>query len=128
MNQAIEKNETKVPATAMRENEVWVAPNVDIYETREAYTILAEMPGVNKGGLEVTVEDNELVLTGRRAACPGTGEALHRETRPANYRRVFELDPAIDTNKIAARMEQGVLTLTLPKTERAKPFRVAIEG
>jgi len=128
MNQAIEPKETNVPATATRENEVWVAPNVDIYETKEAYTILAEMPGVNKGGLEVTVEDNELVLTGRRTACACACEPLHRETRPANYQRAFELDPAIDTNKITARMEQGILTLTLPKTERARPFRVAIEG
>jgi len=126
MNQAIEKKETNSTSALTRENELWVAPNVDIYESQQAYTILAEMPGVNKAGLEVTVEDNELTITGRREAASASGEVLHRESRVANYRRVFELDPAIDTHKIGARMEQGVLTLTLPKAERAKPVRVAI--
>lgn len=125
---ALEKKETAAPAPAAREQELWMAPNVDIYETKEAYTILAEMPGVNKNGLEVTVEDNELVITGRRDLKPFAGETLHRESRPAHFRRVFELDPAIDTDRISARMEQGVLTLVLPKAERAKPRRVQIEG
>ncbi|WCJ60099.1 Hsp20/alpha crystallin family protein [Fontisphaera persica] len=125
---AIEKKEAAAPAPVTREQELWMAPNVDIYETKEAYTILAEMPGVNKAGLEVTVEDNELVITGRRDLTPFKGETLHRETRPAHYRRVFELDPAIDTNRISARMEQGVLTLVLPKAEKAKPRRVVVEG
>lgn len=126
MNQTIEKKEANTNSALTRENELWVAPNVDIYESQQAYTILAEMPGVNKAGLEVTVEDNELTITGRREAASTSGEVLHRESRVANYRRVFELDPAIDTHKIGARMEQGVLTLTLPKAEKAKPVRVTI--
>jgi HSP20 family protein len=53
-------------------------------------------------------------------------EVLYRESRPSDYRRVFELDPAIDSSKISAKMEQGVLTLTLPKTEKVKPRKIEI--
>ena len=52
---------------------------------------------------------------------------LYRESRAANYRRVFELDPAIDTSKISAEVRQGLLTLTLPKAERVKPRKIEIK-
>jgi len=132
MSKAVVKSENKTPAPAPQtppapqEPEVWLTPIVDIYETKEGYTVLAEMPGVNKSGLDVTIEDNELVLVGRREKAACRCEALHRETRPANYRRAFELDPAIDTDKISARMDQGVLTLVLPKAEKTKPRRISV--
>jgi HSP20 family protein len=84
------------------------------------------MPGVNKDGLEITLESNEITIIGRRTAAPGNGEVLLRERSAADYRRVFELDPAIDTGKISAKMEQGMLTLALPKSERVKPRKVTV--
>jgi len=123
----MQKKENTAPA-ASSDQQYWLAPEVDIYETKERYTILAEMPGVNKSGLEVIVEDNELVLTGRREKAPIQGDLLHRETRATNFRRAFELDPAIDTDKITAQIEQGVLTLVLPKAEKTKPRRISVEG
>jgi HSP20 family protein len=128
MSNAIVKSETKTPGSVTQEPDVWLNPNVDIYENKDGYTILAEMPGVNKTGLEVTVEDNELVIIGRRAKAACQCEALHRETRPAHFRRAFELDPAINTDNISARMDQGVLTLLLPKAEKTKPRRISVEG
>jgi HSP20 family protein len=82
------------------------------------------MPGVNKAGLEITLEGNEITLIGRRTAEPVNGELLFRERSAADYRRVFELDPAIDTGKISAKLEQGLLTLTLPKSEQVKPRKI----
>jgi len=128
MNTAVAQKESQAPTRPVRDQEAWITPDVDIHETKEGYTIHAEMPGVNKSGLEVTVEDNELVLIGRREQPAIKGEVLHRETRVANFRRAFELDPAIDTNKISARMDQGVLTLFLPKAEKAQPHRISVEG
>jgi len=103
-----------------------VAPEVNIFETKDGYVLEAEMPGVGKDGLEITLDGNEITLTGRRGAETVTGQSVFRERRLADFRRVFELDPAIDTSKIAARLEQGVLTLTLPKSERVKPRKIVV--
>jgi HSP20 family protein len=105
----------------------YVSPEVNIFETNDGYVLEAEMPGVSKEGLEVTLEGNEMTILGHRKNEAVQGEPLFRERALADYRRVFELDPAIDTAKIAAKMEQGVLTLTLPKSERVKPRRITVD-
>lgn len=105
----------------------YAAADVNIYETEHGFVLQAEMPGVNREGLEVTLEGNVLTFVGRRSDDEIEGTALYRESRPINYRRVFELDPGIDTAKIKAEMNQGVLTLTLPKAERVKPRKIEIK-
>ena len=105
----------------------YIAPEVDICETHDGYVLQAEMPGVSKDGLEITLETNEMTIVGHRFVEKFGGEPVFRESRPADFRRVFQLDPAIDTGKIAARMDQGVLTLTLPKSERVKPRKILVE-
>jgi len=105
----------------------YVSPEVNIFETRDGYVLEAEMPGVNKNGLEITLQDNELTILGHRDASPLAGSPLFRESHQSDFRRVFELDPAIDTSKISARMEQGILTLALPKSERVKPRKIQVE-
>ena len=104
-----------------------VAPYVDIDSTESGYVLHAEMPGVNRDGIQVTVEDGNLVLLGQRQPFSASGEPLHRETRQLSYRRVYELDPSIDANKISARIEQGILTVNLPKAENLKPRRITLE-
>ena len=103
-----------------------VAPEVNIFETKEGYLLQAEMPGVNKQGLEITLEGNELTIVGHRHLEP-MPQTLFRESRQADFRRVFELDPAIDTTRISARMDQGVLTLTLPKSEKVRPRKITVD-
>ena len=105
----------------------YVSPEVNIFETNDGYVLEAEMPGVSKEGLEITLEGNEMTLVGRRKDDVAPGEPLFRERALADYRRGFELDPAIDTAKIAAKIDQGLLTLTLPKSERVKPRRIAVD-
>lgn len=105
----------------------YLAPEVNIFETKDGYVLEAEMPGVNKNGLEITLEGNEMTILGHRSVAPLGGEALFRESREADYRRVFELDPAIETGKISARMEQGLLILTLPKSEKVKPRKITVD-
>lgn len=105
----------------------YVSPEVNIFETGEGYVLEAEMPGVNKEGLEITLEGTEITIVGHRSSPEALpGQPLFRESQPWDYRRVFELDPVIDTAKISARMEQGVLTLTLPKSERVKPRKITV--
>ncbi len=105
----------------------YMSPEVNIFETNDGYVLEAEMPGVNKEGLEITLEGTEITIVGHRQVEPMKGEALFVESRPAEYRRVFELDPAIDTSRISARMDQGVLTLGLPKSEQVKPRQIKVD-
>jgi len=105
----------------------YVAPNVNIFETPEGYVLQAEMPGVSKDGLEITVEGTEIAIVGRRNPETTAGQTLFRERHAADYRRVFELDPAIDTAKVSAKIEQGVLTVSLPKSERVKPRKITVD-
>src|SRR4051812_47830408 len=94
--------------TTVRENrngdrvatEQFVAPVSSVLEENDGYLLQVEMPGVNKEGLEIAVENNELTITGRRSLPSVDGRLIHRESRPNNFRRSFELDPSIDTAKI----------------------------
>ena len=104
----------------------YATPPVNIFETGDGYVLEAEMPGVTRDGLEITLQGTEVTITGHRAAESAAGETLLRERSPVDYRRTFELDPAMDTSRIAAKMNQGVLTLTLPKTENVKPMKIEV--
>jgi HSP20 family protein len=105
----------------------FIPPQVNIFETAEGYSLEAEMPGVGKNGLEISLEGNELTIVGRRNQETVEGQPLFCERQHFDYRRVFELDPAIDTAKISAKMDQGILTLTLPKSEKVKRRKIAVE-
>jgi HSP20 family protein len=127
MNATLQKESQAAPAVERAQSAQYVAPEVNIYETKEGYTLEAEMPGVNKDGLEITLEGHEITIVGRRATEVVSGQVLFRERSGADYRRVFELDPAIDTSRINARMNQGVLYLSLPKSEQVKPRKIAVQ-
>jgi len=109
-----------------RRAEQFVTPVASVVEDGDAYLLKVEMPGVNKEGLEISVENNELTITGRRDLAQIEGSLIHRESRTEDFRRVFELDPSVDTSKISARIDQGFLTLTLPKAEQVKPRKIAV--
>jgi HSP20 family protein len=123
-----QNQKTQAPAPAQPQNQPqgYVSPEVNIFETKEGYVLQAEMPGVNKTGLDISLEGNTLTIHGRRNAPALAAETLYRESTAFDYRRVFELDPAIDVTKIDARMEQGILTLQLPKSERVKPRKITV--
>lgn len=107
----------------------YLTPPANIFETKDGYVLECEMPGVRKEGLELLAEGTELTLTGRRTdrwEQEFKGEVLFRESRSLDYRRTFELDPSIDTSKIVATMDQGLLRLTLPKTEQVKPRKIKV--
>jgi HSP20 family protein len=125
--QSTKENTQVATSNQQARREEYVAPQVNIFETKEGYLLEAEMPGVNKEGLEITLENNEITIVGHRQPEHAPGQALFRERHAADFRRVFELDPAIDTTKISARMDQGVLSLTLPKSEKVKPRKIRVD-
>ena len=125
---AQQQNESANLVTQNQPRVQYATPLVDVESNEEGYTIRAEMPGVDKSGLEITVDNGELTIVGHRRTSEVTGEPVYREIRNNDFRRVYELDPAIDTAKISARIEQGILTLTLPKAESVKPRKITVKG
>ena len=106
--------------------EQFVAPPASVVEAGDGYILEVEMPGVNKDRLDISVENNELTIIGRRSLPVMEGTLIHHELRPENFRRTFELDPSIDANRINAKIEQGLVTLTLPKAEHVKPRKITL--
>jgi HSP20 family protein len=106
--------------------EQFITPPASVTEVADGYMLEIEMPGVRKDGLDISFENNELTVIGRRSLPALEGTLIHRESRPENFRRVFELDPSIDANKINAKIDQGLVTMTLPKAEHVKPRKIAV--
>ena len=101
-------------------------PQVDIYEDAKVITVQADMPGVDKDGVSINVKDDQLTINGK-VSLPAEGETLlHKEYEVGNYFRQFTLSDVIDQEKITAKMADGVLTLTLPKAEKAVPRKIEI--
>lgn len=102
-------------------------PTADIYEDREALKIILEMPGVDKGNVDVRVEEGVLFVDGRLDLTKYRGiQPLYTEYNIGNYARSFRLSNAIDQDKIGAELKDGVLSLTLPKAEKAKPRTIQV--
>ena len=108
------------------QTEQFIVPPASVIEAGDGYTLELEMPGVTKDGLDISVENNELAIVGRRSLPQIEGTLIHHESRRENFRRAFELDPSIDGDKISAKIEQGLVTLTLPKAEHVKPRKITV--
>lgn len=102
-------------------------PTTDIYEDRDSLKVILEMPGVEKGNVEVRVEEGILFVEGRLDLAKYRGlQPLYTEYNIGNYSRSFRLSNAIDQDKIDAELKDGVLSLTLPKAEKAKPRTIQV--
>lgn len=116
----------ETPESDRGKAEQFVTTPASLTEIGDGYTLEIDMPGVKKEGLEISVENNELTIVGRRSLPVVEGTLIHRESRAENFRRVFEIDPSIDANKISAKIDQGLVTLTLPKAEHVKPRKITV--
>jgi HSP20 family protein len=114
------REETTIPARVF-------VPTADIYETQDALTVILEMPGVEKNNVAVRVEDGLLYVEGRLDLTKYQGlQPLYTEYNIGHYSRSFQLSSKIDQTKIGAALNDGVLSLTLPKVEEAKPRVITI--
>ncbi len=114
------KQETTIPARVYM-------PTTDIFETEHALTLVAEMPGVDKGKVDVSVEDGVLTIQGQIDFSKYEGlRPVYTEYNIGHYRRSFSLSNRIDQEKISAEVNDGILTLVLPKAEEAKPRRITV--
>src|SRR5438132_4646815 len=104
-------------------------PLVDIFEEPDAIRLVAEVPGVRPSDVKISVEDNLLTIKGTKEQVPEEkAEKVHRYERTYGaFERTFRLSASIDANKIKATYNLGVLTITLPKAETAKPHLIQVE-
>jgi HSP20 family molecular chaperone IbpA len=108
-----------------RNRERYITPAVDIYETPDGLTVLADLPGVNQDNLDVRVDNNVLTIRGMSHHI-ATGDPVYREYELVNFFRQFELGERIDQSHISAELKHGVLTVQLPKAPEAKPRKIAV--
>jgi HSP20 family protein len=103
-------------------------PTADIYESQDALSVILEMPGVDKDNVDVRVEDGMLKIEGRLDLSKYQGLVpLYTEYNIGHYARSFQLSNKVDQNKIGAEFNDGVLALTLPKAEEAKPRTIKVK-
>lgn len=104
------------------------SPVVDVFETKVSLVIVAELPGLDKQDVHVTVEADRLTIRGERPLVPsGPGEQTHRMERShGTFHRVFPLPASVDTNQITATQENGILTITLPLNQSRKPRHIPV--
>lgn len=103
-----------------------LTPSVDIFETDENLTFIADMPGVARDGLDINLEKGYLTLNGK-VNQEHKGRLIFHEFSSANYYRQFKLPELIDPERAEAELVNGVLTLTIAKSEAAKPRRIEIK-
>jgi len=104
-------------------------PRVDIYETKDAIFLIADMPGVDEKTVDIEVEKNIITIMGRvDDGMPKDHTLIFSEYEVGDYERSFTLPDDIDRDKISATVKQGVLRIELPKAEKVKPKKIAIQA
>lgn len=126
MNTAIQTTENSLPAEAREQR--YLKPSYDVSFDDHTYTVEVILPGVAKEGVEVAIEEDFLTITGHRQPILNPAwKALHQEIPQADYRLKLQLNVFINADQIKAVTENGILTVTLPVAEEAKPRQIAVE-
>jgi HSP20 family protein len=125
-NRQASQNDTMSAEKMQRRDRPVVTPLVDVFENKDEYLILADVPGTTADALAIHLEESELTIEAKRTAQKGTpmgGEYVARD-----YVRSFVIPRGVDTTKIDASLKDGVLTLKLPKHETKKPRRIDVKA
>ncbi len=120
------RNENPFPVP---EAETITVPRVDIRESAEGFTVVADLPGADEKSVEATVQNRVLTIEGwARCDKPAGQESLGQEFGYGRYRRDFTLSDAVDPDRIQARVKNGVLTVAIPKKEEVKARKIQVTG
>jgi HSP20 family molecular chaperone IbpA len=105
-----------------------ITPAVDVFEDSQGITLWADLPGVTKDKLDVKVHDGNLYIEAEAVVPTPAGLRLqHAEIRQPHFARAFSLSPDFDTSKIDANLQDGVLKLTIPRRDEARPRRIEVQ-
>ena len=132
MSDTTELSKRDPSAVTRTENEpsarrMTIAPAVDIYEDSQGVTLWADLPGVTRDKLDVRVHDGNLAIEAEAVVpTPANLRLQHAEVREPRFARTFTLSPDFDTSKIEANLKDGVLKLTIPRRDEARPRRIEV--
>ncbi|SEB13771.1 Hsp20/alpha crystallin family protein [Variovorax sp. YR216] len=106
-----------------------LTPPVDVIEDATGITVFADLPGVSREKLDLQIESDTLTIEAETALTVPEGlQSSHSEVGLARFRRVFTLSKELDAEKVSAQLSNGVLTLRIPKSERAQPRRIDVRA
>lgn len=133
MNSQLQTSERREPqqrgGNGQENRQPFVVPPVDVYEDETGITLLADLPGVSRDRLGVRVDGDSLVLEATAStAQPENMQLVYGEAQYPSYRRQFTLSRELDTARIEASLKDGLLKLTIPKLEEAKPRRIEVRA
>ncbi|AYZ64521.1 Hsp20/alpha crystallin family protein [Burkholderia multivorans] len=134
MNDTTQLAERDRSAVTRRDTEqatrrITLTPAVDIYEDSHGVTLWADLPGVTKDKLDVKVHDSSLSIEAEAVVpTPANLRLQHAEVREPHFARTFTLSPDFDTSKIEASLQDGVLKLTIPRRDEARPRRIEVKS
>jgi HSP20 family protein len=103
------------------------SPAIDLYESGDHFVAVVELPGMRKDAIDISLHDGTLTISGERKRESNNGEAAQRTERyVGTFRRSISLPTRVDANKVSATYEDGILKVTLPKAEEAKPKQIQV--
>lgn len=124
-----DKSVTKKAQPQPTESAATILPDVDVWENADGITLIADLPGVAKEGLNVRVDNDTLLIEGEASLdMPEGMEAVYAELRTPHFRRNFALSRELDPARIDAKLKDGVLTVAIPMAEAAKPHRIEVHS
>jgi len=122
-------SDKSVTKQEQRQPTATILPDVDVWEDTDGITLVADLPGVSKEGLNVRVDNDTLLIECEaNLDMPQGMEAVYAEVRTPHFRRSFALSGELDAARIDAKLKDGVLTVTIPKAEAAKPHRIEVRS
>jgi|HubBroStandDraft_5_1064220.scaffolds.fasta_scaffold179328_2 HSP20 family protein len=127
IDRAFDPREVLAPRGRLRARAVWPATNV--FETKEAFIVKADVPGLADKDVSVSVEEESLVIRGERKTEVPQGYRVHlRERAPVAFTRRLPLPARVDADAVSASLSEGILTVTLPKAREALPRQIAVKA
>lgn len=105
-----------------------IIPAADIYESKDSFTIVLDIPGTVKENIDISIEDDNLTIKAKAVELDKEWQIAGSETAPVEYERVFTIGNKVSRDTVDAKYERGVLTLTLAKVEAAKPKKIDVKA
>jgi HSP20 family protein len=127
MNTELQKTKSEATSAKIEKTRSWQRPRYDVSENPDAFSVRVSMPGVNREGVDLSLEDETLTVVGtHESSVPDTWRPLRRELSSSDYRLSLRLNVPVNEAEIKAQVQDGILLLSLPKADEVKARKIEI--